>query len=111
MIDRDHAEQDARIARNMEWTLAFLQSVLADPSILDEIPDEASVFLLPDDDPELAEANRRGAERARQRGRPVYVRRMPSRQAATNGRPAEMDDERSDDVAAQRRSVPSRVNE
>ena len=111
MSDQDHAEQDARIARNMEWTLKFLQSILADPTILDEIPEGAGVFLLPDDDPELAEANRRGAERARQRGHPIYVRRMPSRQAPANERPLEMQDGRSEDVAAQRQGVPSSVNE
>lgn len=85
MIEDDHGAQDARIARNMEWMHEFLQSILADPDILDEIPEGAGVFLLPDDDPELAEANLKGAERSRQRGYPVYVRRMPSRQAAANG--------------------------
>ncbi len=111
MTEEDPAKVDAQVARDMEWTLEFLQSILADPSILDEIPDEASLFLLPDDDPELAEANRRSAERARQRGRPVYVRRMPSRPATTNGRPSVMDDGRSEDVAAPRQSVPSSVDE
>lgn len=111
MIEEDSAEIDAQVVRDMEWTLEFLQSILADPSILDEIPDEASVFLLPDDDPELAEANLKGAERARQRGHPIYVRRMPSRHATENGRRPEMGGSQSDDVGARRQRVTTTVNE
>lgn len=105
MIAEDAAEVDAQVVRDGEWTLEFLQSILADPSILDEIPEGAAVYLLPDDDPELVEANLKGAERSRQRGHPVYVRRTPSRKAAENGRSPRMSDGESDDVGASRQRV------
>lgn len=111
MIEEDTADVDAQVVRDSEWTLEFLQSILADPSILDEIPEGATVYLLPDDDPGLVEANLKGAERARQRGYPVYVRRMPSRQAAENGRQPGMGDGQSDNVGAQRHSETSNVTE
>ena len=111
MIKEDAADVDARVVRDGEWTLEFLQSILADPSILDEIPEGAAVYLLPDDDPELVEANLKGAERSRQRGYPVYIRRMPSRQAAENGRHIGTPDDRSDDVGASRQSVTSTIDE
>jgi hypothetical protein len=55
----------------------FMQMAIEDPSIFDEIPAEAYVFLLPEDDPELAAQERDAAERFAQKGRPVYVRSMP----------------------------------
>lgn len=55
----------------------FLQMAIENPSIFDEIPAEAYVFLLPEDDPELAAQERGAAERFAQKGHKVYVRSMP----------------------------------
>ena len=95
----------------MQCTLGFLQSILADPSILDEIPEGAAVYLLPDDDPELVEANLNGAERSRQRTYQVHVRRMPSRQAAENGQQSGTADDRLDDVGAAQQRVTATASE
>ncbi len=66
---------DERIRPNMALANDFVRANLDDPSLLDEIPDDAYVYLIPDDDTEMAAASRRGAERTRQQGRyPVYVR-------------------------------------
>lgn len=60
-----------------ELFLRFVQMTIEDPAIFDEMPAEAYVFLLPEDDPELTEQERQAADRFAQKGRTVYVRSMP----------------------------------
>lgn len=67
------APKDARTVLH----LRFLHMLIEDSSIHDEMPAEAFVFLLPEDDPELAAEEREAAERYAQAGRTVYVRSMP----------------------------------
>jgi hypothetical protein len=43
--------------RNIRLTGRFLAEVMDDPDILNEIPDDAIVVLIPPDDPELAQYN------------------------------------------------------
>lgn len=72
MSEPDVLERDERIHRKMALANEFL---LDDPSLLDDIPDDAYVYLIPEDDAEMAAASHRGAERIRRQGRsPVYVR-------------------------------------
>ena len=50
----------------------FIDSVFADPSILDDLPyPEVVAVFLPHDDPALAEANARRGEAMRRAGAPV----------------------------------------
>ena len=74
---------------NLDLLARFMEMIFEDPSILDEIPAQATLSLLPDDDPELAATNRRGAERFAREGRPFYLRSMPPAPSAspTTSRP------------------------
>lgn len=56
----------------------FTQSIVDDPTILDDIPNGSTVVLIPDDDPELAEVNLQRALKAARRGSDVYIRHMRS---------------------------------
>lgn len=48
---------EEQMNRNLELTEAHLRAVIEHPELLNEIPDGATVIYLPDDDPELREAN------------------------------------------------------
>lgn len=48
--------------QNLGLVRRFVDAIFDDPSITDGIPEGASVILLPEDDPVLADANRRGGE-------------------------------------------------
>ncbi len=50
----------SRVTRNSGLAGRFTRSIVENPSILDEIPDNGQIVLIPDDDPELAESNLRG---------------------------------------------------
>ena len=74
MDEDDREREDAaneRIRKNLELTRRFMRAIFDDPAILDTIPDGASVILIPDDDPELAEANERGGRAMERAGKPV----------------------------------------
>jgi len=70
------AEADARAAKDLELTRRFGLAMIADPTLLDEVPDGVLLELLPDDDAEHVEvALARGIEAARA-GRNVYFRHV-----------------------------------
>jgi hypothetical protein len=76
-----------QIERNLDLARDHLQAILDNPDLLDEIPDGATVVLLPAGDPELFETNLRIAvSRARQRDN-VYLRHVG--REGTPLRPAE----------------------
>lgn len=61
--------------------VAFTQAIVDDPSVLDDIPNGSTLVLIPDDNPELAEANlKRGIDAAR-RGSDVYIRHVKSNES------------------------------
>lgn len=62
--------------RNIRLTGRFLAEVMDDPDILNEIPDDATVVLLPTDDPELAQYNIDLMTTAGMTGGGVIVRRV-----------------------------------
>lgn len=72
------AEKQAQISAHMGLFRRFMQMVVADPSIADEVPGGAYVFLLPEDDPELAAVEQAAADKAANAGKLVYVRSLPS---------------------------------
>lgn len=55
---------------------AFLQALIADEALQEEIPNGVSLVLLPDDDPELTERNLAFAVLNARRGRNVYLRHV-----------------------------------
>lgn len=85
-VDVDVKKQ-AYADANLDLFARFMELVFDDPSILDEIPAQATLFLLPEDDPELAAVNRRGADQLARKGRPIYVRSMPPAVKASEADP------------------------
>ena len=57
--------------RNLALGFEFDKYLLEHPEILEKIPENALVVLLPQDDPELAKANIALAKKGREPGQPV----------------------------------------
>ena len=62
--------------RNAELAFDLLQSQMANPELLNEIPNGATVVLIPQDDPELAEYNFGVARTLVARGKNVFLKRV-----------------------------------
>lgn len=63
-----------QVTRNIGLAFDFLDEVLADPAILDAIPDEATLVMMPHGDPALAAANFALAEQEARTGKDVHLR-------------------------------------
>ena len=57
--------------RNLGLGFEFDRYLLEHPEILEKIPENALLVLLPQDDPELAQANLELAKKGRESGQPV----------------------------------------
>lgn len=66
------------IERNMDLSFEFARGIFENPEILDEIPDGATLVLLPDDDPSLLQEKMELGMRALRRGEDVYFRHVKS---------------------------------
>ena len=62
--------------RNAELAFDLVQAQLANPELLHEIPNGATVVLIPEDDPELAEYNFGVARTLVARGKNVFLKRV-----------------------------------
>jgi hypothetical protein len=62
--------------RNMVLYTEFEQYLLEHPELGEQIPDGASVVFMPENDPELCEANQALLDRARREGRQVALVRV-----------------------------------
>jgi hypothetical protein len=69
------------VQRNISLSFDFAKAIVDDPTILEEIPDGATLVLLPDDDPELSRENLRLGVEAAERGENVYIRHVGSLQS------------------------------
>lgn len=69
----------SRVARNLELARRLTLTIVEEPALLDQIPDGGTIILLPEDDPELAEANLRSGRRLVRAGRDVTFRHLPAR--------------------------------
>lgn len=67
--------------RNLSLASEFLQAVLDDPALVEQIPDGVTLVLIPNDDPELARFNLDLGWKAVLAGEDVYFRHV--RGAAT----------------------------
>lgn len=67
---------NAQAEKNIAIAFNWLQSVLDDPSILEEFPNHASIVFLPEDDPELCEANLQMAMNSARQGRDMYLKHV-----------------------------------
>lgn len=62
--------------KNLELVELLTHEMLENESFAKRIPKGASVFVLPENDPELAAANRKLAQRARKEGKKVVLVRL-----------------------------------
>ena len=67
----------SEIARkNLELLELFTHELLENESLARRIPKGATIFIMPDNDPELAAANRKLAQRASKEGEKVVMVRL-----------------------------------
>ena len=59
--------------KNHIWGIEFDRYLLENPEILEQIPDNAEVFFLPEDDPDLSRENQRLAGMHKGDGKPVVL--------------------------------------
>lgn len=76
VLTTHHATYDtaAMIDANLELSRRFFSAVFDDPSLLDDLPQGATLVLIPIDDPDLARANLVAAEREVSLGKQVVLR-------------------------------------
>lgn len=71
--DEIDAIPEGVVERSIELAFAFVRAEMANPDLNEQrIPNRASLALIPDDDPELAELAIQSGLRAVQRGRNMY---------------------------------------
>jgi hypothetical protein len=68
--------QSEMARKNLELMELFTQEMLDNEKLARSIPKGAAVFILPDNDPELAAANRKLAQQARKAGQKAVLLRM-----------------------------------
>jgi hypothetical protein len=68
--------------RNITLSFEFAKSIIDDPAILDEIPEGATLVLLPENEPDLAKENLRLGLEAAERGENVYIRHVKNLSSA-----------------------------
>ncbi len=71
-----HLDTATAVDRTLVLLGEFLQTQLEDPALLEEVPNGATVALIPDDDPELAEHNLNLALESFAAGKNVYLRHV-----------------------------------
>jgi len=62
--------------KNLEYFELLTQELLENDALARRVPRGASVYFLPDSDPELASLNRKSAVRARRQGKKVVLVRI-----------------------------------
>ncbi|HEY7031009.1 MAG TPA: DUF5647 family protein [Thermomicrobiales bacterium] len=72
-VPRDIAEQTTK---NLALLGRFLREALNEPALLDRIPDDSMVVLMPSDDPEFARRNLGLITRAMESGKNVVIQRV-----------------------------------
>lgn len=70
---------DEMFERNVELQAAFMQYIMAQPDILDHLPDEYRLVILPDDDPELGWRNLELLKDQGDPDKPIVIVRMRTR--------------------------------
>jgi hypothetical protein len=74
------------IGKNIDLAFRLMQEIIDNPALAAEIPNGATLVMLPPDDPDLARANIELAERLAREGRDVYLQRVggpPGRRATS----------------------------
>ena len=66
-------EKDDLVKRNFDLLDGFMRYAFDHPAILEQIPQDAQIVILPTDDPELSAENRQMASTLRARGEKVVL--------------------------------------
>ena len=70
--------RETLVRRNLDLHAEWMRYLFEHPEAMDRIPDGAQVVILPTDDPELAQENRKVLASAQQRGVPLVVVHLAS---------------------------------
>ena len=68
--------KDLAIKKNLDLLNEFMKYAFNNPEVLERIPPEAEVVILPIDDPELCEYNRKMADKMFSRGKKIVLVKM-----------------------------------
>jgi hypothetical protein len=74
--------KDSAIKHNLDLLSEFMRCAFENPQLLERIPPEANLVILPIDDKELYEYNKRMAEKMYSQGKTVMLVRIKSPQPA-----------------------------
>ena len=69
-------KKDLAVKKNLDLLNEFMKYAFENPEILERIPAEAELIILPIDDPELSEYNRKTADKILSRGEKVIFAKM-----------------------------------
>jgi hypothetical protein len=69
-------KKDLAVKKNLDLLNEFMKYAFENPEILERIPPEAELIILPTDDPELSEYNRKTADKIISRGKKVIFAKM-----------------------------------
>ena len=76
-------KKDLAVKRNLDLLNEFMKYVFSNPEILGKIPPEAELVILPSDDPELYEYNKKTANKILSKGKRVIYVKMKKPQMPT----------------------------
>ena len=69
-------KKDLAVKKNLGLLNEFMKYAFENPEVLERIPAEAELIILPTDDPELSEYNRKTADKILSRGKKVIFTKM-----------------------------------
>ncbi|MEW6327537.1 MAG: DUF5647 family protein [Thermodesulfobacteriota bacterium] len=69
-------KKDAAIKKNLDLLNEFMKYAFDHPEVLEKIPPEAEVVILPVNDSELCEYNKRMADKMSSRGKKIVIVKM-----------------------------------
>ena len=68
--------KDLAIKKNLDLLNEFMKYAFNNPEVLEKIPPDAEVIILPTDDPELREHNKKMADKMFSQGKKIVLIRM-----------------------------------
>jgi hypothetical protein len=69
-------KKEQAIKKNLDLLNEFMKYAFEDPKVLEGIPPEAELIILPIDDPELYEYNKKAADKMMSKGKKVVFIKM-----------------------------------
>jgi len=69
-------KKELAVKKNLDLLNEFMKYAFENPDVLERIPPEAELIILPTDDPELSEYNRRTADKILSLGKKVIFVKM-----------------------------------